>query len=170
VQTLKGLLQIVVGAHIRITPPNAGSQSPAIYAGQPIAATVFMHTSFHWSSTEHDSKKTLTMRFDIGGMTQDWLISGCKRGDFEAKVGLFEAKQQLTTHPSSGWRCVQCTHHAGRLASWTNESSSSSSITIPSGWHHDHGFNRIAKHRHAPDPWGRKNSNSASRREKYICR
>ena len=83
------VLQILAVVRLRIlaTPLMADSnQIPPLYAGQPIPALISIQTSFHWG-TKQDANHTLYhMRFDIEEMARDWLISGRKRGDFEAKV------------------------------------------------------------------------------------
>lgn len=58
---------------------------PPLYAGQPIAATLSVTTSFHWAPSEDSHNKTYLMRFDVE-MTKNWLVSGRKRGDFVARV------------------------------------------------------------------------------------
>ncbi|KAF7793103.1 hypothetical protein EIP86_004211 [Pleurotus ostreatoroseus] len=59
---------------------------PPLYAGQPIAATLSVTTSFHWAPSEDSHNKSYLMRFDVE-MTKNWLVSGRKRGDFVARDG-----------------------------------------------------------------------------------
>ena len=61
--------------------------SVPLYAGQPICATLTIHTSFHWGSSAGDSERRYMMQFDVEEMIRDWLVSGRKRGDFAAMVG-----------------------------------------------------------------------------------
>jgi len=86
--------QILAAVRFRIlaTPssadPESTDQLPPLYAGQPIPALLSIQTSFHW--TKHETgRKSYQMRFDVQEMVRDWLISGRKRGDFEAEVCLF---------------------------------------------------------------------------------
>jgi trafficking protein particle complex subunit 10 len=58
---------------------------PPIYAGQPISALLNVRTSLGWGGVP-DSSKTYKLRFDIEETVSDWLISGQKRGEFQAKV------------------------------------------------------------------------------------
>ncbi|KAI9510228.1 trafficking protein particle complex subunit 10 [Russula earlei] len=53
----------------------------------PIPASLSIQTSFHWGTRARTGRKSYQMRFDIEEMVQDWLISGRKRGDFEAEDG-----------------------------------------------------------------------------------
>jgi trafficking protein particle complex subunit 10 len=84
--------QILAAVHFRIaaTDFSAGSgstiQLPPLYAGQPIPALISIHTSFHWGTSRDSGRGSYEMRFDIEEMVRDWLISGRKRGDFEAEV------------------------------------------------------------------------------------
>lgn len=57
-----------------------------LYAGQPISALLTVQTSFHWSPPEDEQVDRYLMRYDIEDLTQEWLVSGRKRGDFLAKV------------------------------------------------------------------------------------
>ena len=57
-----------------------------LYAGQPISALLTVNTSFHWAPPEDVKVQSYNMRYDIEDLTQDWLVSGRKRGDFVAKV------------------------------------------------------------------------------------
>lgn len=56
-----------------------------MYAGQPVQASLSIHTSFHWSLNRAHAEGYL-MQFDVEEMLHDWLLSGQKRGDFVAKV------------------------------------------------------------------------------------
>ncbi|CDO72874.1 hypothetical protein BN946_scf185002.g59 [Trametes cinnabarina] len=58
-----------------------------LYAGQPISALLTVTTSFHWAPPEDTKVESYNMRYDIEDLTQDWLVSGRKRGDFQAKDG-----------------------------------------------------------------------------------
>ncbi|KAI9065113.1 hypothetical protein FKP32DRAFT_1674998 [Trametes sanguinea] len=58
-----------------------------LYAGQPISALLTVTTSFHWAPPEDTKVESYMMRYDIEDLTQDWLVSGRKRGDFLAKDG-----------------------------------------------------------------------------------
>ncbi|KAI0362291.1 hypothetical protein OH77DRAFT_1416520 [Trametes cingulata] len=58
-----------------------------LYAGQPISALLTVQTSFHWAPPEDKKVESYMMRYDIEDLTQDWLVSGRKRGDFVAKDG-----------------------------------------------------------------------------------
>ncbi|EIW60047.1 uncharacterized protein TRAVEDRAFT_164477 [Trametes versicolor FP-101664 SS1] len=58
-----------------------------LYAGQPISALLTVETSFHWSPPEDEQVDRYLMRYDIEDLTQEWLVSGRKRGDFLAKDG-----------------------------------------------------------------------------------
>jgi trafficking protein particle complex subunit 10 len=82
-------LQILAAVRLRIlTTPESTNQLPPLYAGQPIRALLSIHTSFHWGAKRDAGRKSYQMRFDIEEMVRDWLISGKKRGDFEAQVCL----------------------------------------------------------------------------------
>ncbi|KAJ7063184.1 trafficking protein particle complex subunit 10 [Mycena amicta] len=80
-------MNIVAGAGIRLIPPKSALSehtTPSLYAGQPIPATLTIHTSFHWGSSVNDKQRSYMMRFDVEEMVRDWLVSGRKRGDFAA--------------------------------------------------------------------------------------
>ncbi|THH18490.1 hypothetical protein EW146_g2511 [Bondarzewia mesenterica] len=85
------LMNILSAARIRILPNPFSSQMTSserlrpLYAGQPISATLTVHTSFHWGTRESGNVRCYRMRFDIEEMVRDWLVSGRKRGDFEAQ-------------------------------------------------------------------------------------
>ncbi|KAH9048160.1 trafficking protein particle complex subunit 10 [Lactarius hengduanensis] len=83
------LMEILAAVRLRIlaTPSLEDSnQLPPLYAGQPIPVLLSIQTSFHWG-TKQDANPSYQMRFDIEEAVRDWLISGRKRGDFEAKDG-----------------------------------------------------------------------------------
>lgn len=87
--------QILAAVRLRIletpfsTDSDSTNQLPPLYAGQPIPALLSIQTSFHWDGQQEQDagRRSYRMRFDIEEMVQDWLISGQKRGDFEAEVG-----------------------------------------------------------------------------------
>ncbi|KAF8275107.1 trafficking protein particle complex subunit 10 [Lactarius quietus] len=84
------LMEILAAVRLRIlaTPLLADSNKlPPLYAGQPIPALLSIQTSFHWGTKQDANHTSYQMRFDIEEMVRDWLISGRKRGDFEAKGG-----------------------------------------------------------------------------------
>ena len=87
--------QILAAASLHITS-NPFSQDPSrsldLFAGQPIHAILSIHTSFHWSPIEDSDTRSYAMRFDVEEMSKDWLVSGRKRGDFTATVGLFRIR------------------------------------------------------------------------------
>jgi hypothetical protein len=60
-------------------------KSLSLYAGQPISAVLTVDTSLHWGS-ENPKGHQYMLRYDIEELVKDWLVSGCKRGDFVAKV------------------------------------------------------------------------------------
>jgi len=87
-------MNIVAAASIRILSTPFAKQTtdsqgppPSLYAGQPISASLTIHTSFHWGSSPSDSNKHYLLRFNIEEMAREWLVSGPKRGDFVAKDG-----------------------------------------------------------------------------------
>ncbi|KAI0256634.1 trafficking protein particle complex subunit 10 [Lactifluus subvellereus] len=88
-------VDILAAVRLRIpaTPFSADSDStnqlPPLYAGQPIPALLSIQTSFHWDAKQEQDggRRSYRMRFDIEEMVQDWLISGQKRGDFQAEDG-----------------------------------------------------------------------------------
>ncbi|KAI0093548.1 trafficking protein particle complex subunit 10 [Irpex rosettiformis] len=85
-------VHILAAARLHLLPSPFSSDTssarlPPLYAGQPIAATLSITTTFHWAPIDHLSSKTYAMRFDIGELTTDWLVSGRKTGDFVAKDG-----------------------------------------------------------------------------------
>ncbi|KAH9180489.1 trafficking protein particle complex subunit 10 [Lactarius sanguifluus] len=83
-------VDILAAVRLRIlVAPSLGdsNQLPPLYAGQPIPALLSIQTSFHWGTKQDANYTSYQMRFDIGEVVRDWLISGRKRGDFEAKDG-----------------------------------------------------------------------------------
>ena len=85
--------QILAAARIQILehPFAQGAEKSEkrvrpLYAGQPISALLTVKTSFHWAPPEDTEVESYTMRYDIEDLVSDWLVSGCKRGDFIAKV------------------------------------------------------------------------------------
>ncbi|KAH9966604.1 trafficking protein particle complex subunit 10 [Russula dissimulans] len=87
------VMDILASVRFRIlaTPSSADSEStnqlPPLYAGQPIPALLSIQTSFHWGTKQEMGRKSYQMRFNIEEMVRDWLISGRKRGEFEAEDG-----------------------------------------------------------------------------------
>lgn len=69
-----------------MTESTSSDQLPPLYAGQPISALLTIHATFRWGTRNHDDKRGYKMRFDIEEMLREWLVSGRKRGDFEAQV------------------------------------------------------------------------------------
>jgi hypothetical protein len=87
--TLAHISQVLAAARLSITPPPSAKddQVPsAIYAGQPVSALLSVHTKFGWGYASRAAEKTYRLRFDIEELVRDWLVSGRKRGDFEAMV------------------------------------------------------------------------------------
>lgn len=59
------------------------------------------------------------MRFDIEELVRDWLVSGRKRGDFEAKVTLSDSTHlQLGLTRSLERGDLHCADHTNRVAPW----------------------------------------------------
>ncbi|KAI9446516.1 trafficking protein particle complex subunit 10 [Lactarius indigo] len=86
------LMEILAAVRLRIlaTPYldlEDSNQLPPLYAGQPIPVLLSIQTSFHWGTKQDINRTSHQMRFNIEEMVRDWLISGRKRGDFEAKDG-----------------------------------------------------------------------------------
>ncbi|KAI0273565.1 trafficking protein particle complex subunit 10 [Gloeopeniophorella convolvens] len=87
------LMNILAAARLRIlTSPFSEEvvptdQLPPLYAGQPISAVLSIQTSLHWGTRSGAGRRPYRMRFDIEEMVRDWLVSGPKRGDFEAEDG-----------------------------------------------------------------------------------
>ena len=88
VNVLITFAQIVAAAEISLTKNGSVKHHSAapLYAGQPISAFVTIRTSFGWGPNENLTG-SYTLRYDIEEMVRDWLLSGPKRGEFEAKVG-----------------------------------------------------------------------------------
>ncbi|KAF9476341.1 hypothetical protein BDN70DRAFT_923371 [Pholiota conissans] len=84
-------MNIVAATSIRIlsTPfaKETSHEIPALYAGQPISATLSICTTFHWGSSFDNKDNQYLLRFNIDEMVREWLVSGPKRGDFVAKNG-----------------------------------------------------------------------------------
>lgn len=85
-------MHILAAAHLRVTPnpwvsPQAKNAALPLFAGQPISAVVSVTTSFHWAPLEDEKPQGCLLRYDIEDMTGDWLVSGCKRSDFQAEDG-----------------------------------------------------------------------------------
>ncbi|KAM6500907.1 Trafficking protein particle complex subunit 10, TRAPPC10 domain containing protein [Amanita muscaria] len=76
-------IHLVVSAHLSLEEGKHMNKE-TLYAGQPVAANLTICTSFHWHV---DKRQQYAMRFDIDELVKDWLISGCKRGDFIARDG-----------------------------------------------------------------------------------
>ncbi|KAG7092380.1 hypothetical protein E1B28_008737 [Marasmius oreades] len=74
---------IVAAVSLKIYPDLLTNSKP-IYAGQPIPATINIHTSFHWGSSHGDQQRQYVMQYDVEEMVREWLISGRKRGNFVA--------------------------------------------------------------------------------------
>ena len=124
-----------------------------LYAGQPISALLTIQTSFHWAPPEDTKVESYLMRYDIEDLISDWLVSGCKRGDFVAKVrvvirlkcrralirvpGRRDVHYPGDPHCSAPWgassskdRCHRVTHprrasNASERCSWMRDTSSS---------------------------------------------
>ncbi|KAI8998488.1 trafficking protein particle complex subunit 10 [Trametes punicea] len=85
-------IHIVAAARLQIlenpfSMEKSEKRALPLYAGQPISALLTVHTSFHWAPPEDTKVESYMMRYDIEDLTQDWLVSGRKRGDFLAKDG-----------------------------------------------------------------------------------
>ncbi|KAI0327179.1 hypothetical protein GY45DRAFT_1328000 [Cubamyces sp. BRFM 1775] len=85
-------MHILAAARLQVLDNPFSSEKPhkrsrPLYAGQPISALLTVQTSFHWAPPEDTKVESYMMRYDIEDLTQDWLISGRKRGDFLAKDG-----------------------------------------------------------------------------------
>ncbi|KAK1232282.1 hypothetical protein PQX77_004656 [Marasmius sp. AFHP31] len=76
---------IVASVSLKISPEVLQDSKP-IYAGQPIPATVTIHTSFHWGTSHGDPHRQYAMQYDVEEMVKEWLVSGRKRGNFMASV------------------------------------------------------------------------------------
>ena len=96
------MLQILASARLQILEnpfsaevEKAEKRTRPLYAGQPISALLTIKTSFHWAPPEDTKIQNYNMRYDIEDLTQDWLVSGRKRGDFVAKVCLLAISRRL---------------------------------------------------------------------------
>ncbi|KAI0957407.1 hypothetical protein AcW1_005812 [Taiwanofungus camphoratus] len=72
--------------HNAFSTETSSSRLFPLFAGQPISAVVTVTTSFHWAPLEDTNASRYWLRYDVEDMTQDWLVSGRKRGEFLAKV------------------------------------------------------------------------------------
>ncbi|KAI0780765.1 trafficking protein particle complex subunit 10 [Trametes elegans] len=84
-------MHILAAARLQVMENPFSAEKPQrrtrpLYAGQPISALLTVHTSFHWAPPEDTKVESYLMRYDIEDLTQDWLVSGRKRGDFMAKA------------------------------------------------------------------------------------
>jgi len=80
-------VQVLVAAGVEIMVPSGAQRQAnglAIFAGQPVFATLTIKVSLHWNE---DSSSSYRMRFDVEEMVSDWLICGRKRADFTAHNG-----------------------------------------------------------------------------------
>lgn len=73
----------------------------ALYAGQPITATLSVHSSFHWGTSANDKERKYVMQYDVEEMVKEWLVSGKKRGTFIATVRVFLLDSRLNTMAKS---------------------------------------------------------------------
>ncbi|KAI0647217.1 trafficking protein particle complex subunit 10 [Trametes meyenii] len=85
-------MHILAAARLQVleSPFSVGksqNRTRPLYAGQPISALLTVQTSFHWAPPEDTKVESYMMRYDIEDLTQDWLVSGRKRGDFLARDG-----------------------------------------------------------------------------------
>ena len=87
-------VQILATAHLRIfscpfdkEPVKQPGKTP-VYTGQPVTATVTIHTSFHWAGHDKKNTRQYRMRYELEENIKDWLLSGQKRGDFVAKASM----------------------------------------------------------------------------------
>jgi len=74
------VMNIVAAARIQIS----AAKDTALYAGQPISATLSVHSSFHWGTSANDKERKYVMQYDVEEMVKEWLVSGKKRGTFIA--------------------------------------------------------------------------------------
>jgi len=74
------IMNIVAAARIQIST----EKNTALYAGQPIPATLSVHSSFHWGTSANDKDRQYIMQYDVEEMVKEWLVSGKKRGTFIA--------------------------------------------------------------------------------------
>ncbi|TFK86916.1 hypothetical protein K466DRAFT_586827 [Polyporus arcularius HHB13444] len=87
-------MHITAAARLQIleNPFSAGTEKSQkrtrpLYAGQPLSALLTVQTSFHWAPPEDVKVESYLMRYDIEDLSNDWLVSGRKRGDFVATDG-----------------------------------------------------------------------------------
>lgn len=104
--------QIVAAAELSLT--TLGSAKPhstaPLYAGQPISACVTIRTSFGWGPNENLTG-SYTLRYDIEEMVRDWLLSGPKRGEFEAKVSSCNPLTRRTSLPTVFRSMIHLSRH-----------------------------------------------------------
>lgn len=60
------------------------SDADRIEVGQPVTAAISIRSTFSWSHSS--SPTTLALVYDVTFKTEDWLVSGRKRGQFTAEV------------------------------------------------------------------------------------
>ncbi|KAI0724064.1 trafficking protein particle complex subunit 10 [Cerioporus squamosus] len=87
-------MHIIAAARLQILEnPFSASEEKSqkrtrpLYAGQPLSALLTVQTSFHWAPPEDTKVESYLMRYDIEDLSNDWLVSGRKRGDFVATDG-----------------------------------------------------------------------------------
>lgn len=97
-------LQILATAHLKIfacpfdkEPIKQLGRTP-IYTGQPVTATVSIHTSFQWAGRERKGSLSYRIHYELEENIKDWLLSGQKRGDFMAKVPLLNIVLETYTN------------------------------------------------------------------------
>lgn len=108
------LFQIIAAARIRIYSSPSGSDVSSekhtpIYAGQPLAGTLSIKASLHWSDPESKRLK-YSLRYDIEERVKDWLVCGRKRGEFVAQASTMNLSFLLLPMYSS------CSHRMTRLS------------------------------------------------------
>ncbi|KAJ3796702.1 trafficking protein particle complex subunit 10 [Lentinula aff. detonsa] len=74
------IMNIVAAAQIKLST----QRDTALYAGQPIPATLVVRSSFHWGTSSNDKERQYMMQYDVEEMVKEWLVSGKKRGTFVA--------------------------------------------------------------------------------------
>ncbi|KAJ3845286.1 trafficking protein particle complex subunit 10 [Lentinula raphanica] len=74
------VMNIVAAAEIKLSM----QKDTALYAGQPIPATLTVHSTFHWGTSANDKERQYMMQYDVEEMVKEWLVSGKKRGTFVA--------------------------------------------------------------------------------------
>ncbi|KAL0580266.1 hypothetical protein V5O48_001771 [Marasmius crinis-equi] len=82
-EPIQQIKEIVASVNLKIAPEVLQDAKP-IYAGQPIPATITIHTSFHWGTSHGDPNRQYAMQYDVEEMVREWLVSGRKRGNFVA--------------------------------------------------------------------------------------